>query len=153
MRLIKRILIWTVSIIIILIFALFIFIKFYTPPLSENYGKVDTQLFLSDLDNQPLIVAFGGSQGGNTWTEDYWALMRNRFLEQGYAVLSIGYFNTVNIPVNCDRISIGAIYDTIKSISSHPKINKDKIAKDQEPQFKAIPGLHRKYYIKPREQG
>lgn len=68
MRLIKRILIWTASIIIILIFAHFIFIKFYTPPLSENYGKVDTQLFLGDLDNQLLIVAFGGSQGGNTWT-------------------------------------------------------------------------------------
>ncbi|MCK5101819.1 MAG: hypothetical protein KAR17_03355 [Cyclobacteriaceae bacterium] len=128
MGIIKRILITVVSIIIILILGLFLFLEFYTPPLSENYGKVDHQLFVGDSENQPLIVAFGGSQGGNTWTEDYWAGMRNEFLQQGYAILSVGYFNTENTPINCDRISLNAIYDTIKKVSNHPKINKDKIA-------------------------
>jgi dienelactone hydrolase len=103
-------------------------LSFYKPPLPENYGKVDAQLFLSDLDHQPLIVAFGGSQGGNTWTEDYWAEMRNSFLQQGYAVLSIGYFNTADTPQTLDRISLNAIYDTIISASNHPKINQNKIA-------------------------
>lgn len=112
---------------VILFLGLFIFLKFYTPPLSPNYGKVDAQLFIGDLEKQPLIVAFGGSQGGNTWTEEYWADMRTKFLDQGYAVLSIGYFNTQRTPETLDRISLNAIYDTIKSRSNNPKINKDKI--------------------------
>ena len=128
MRIIKRILITAVSIIIILILGLFLFLKFYTPPLSENYGKVDAKLFVGDSSDQPLIVAFGGSQGGNTWTEDYWAEMRKKFIEQGYAILSIGYFNTKNTPETLDRISINAIHETIKKVSNHPKINGNKIA-------------------------
>ena len=111
----------------ILLFGMFLFVKFYTPPLSKNNGKVDAQLFLGDSENQPLIVAFGGSQGGNTWTEAYWSEMRAKFLNQGYAVLSIGYFNTEGTPETLDRISLNAIYDTIKSISNNPKINKEKI--------------------------
>lgn len=128
MRLIKRILIIIFSIIAVLAFGLFLFFKFYTPTLSEKYGKVDSQLFVGDSDNQPLIVAFGGSQGGNTWTEDYWSEKRNMFLQQGYAILSIGYFNTENTPATLDRISINAIYDTIKKVSNHPKIDRSKIA-------------------------
>jgi len=45
------------------------------------------------------------------------------------------------------------IIQTIKFKSHLPEEEIMKIAKDQEPQFKAIPGLHRKYYIKSREQG
>jgi dienelactone hydrolase len=127
MKLIKRILIGITSLVIILILGLFLFLKFYTPRLSNNNGKVDAQLFTSDSENQPLIVAFGGSQGGNTWTEDYWSDMRVKFLNQGYAVLSIGYFNVEGIPKTLDRISLNAIYDTIKSISNNPKINKERI--------------------------
>lgn len=127
-RLLKRIAITTVSIIAILVFCLFLFVEFYTPSLSENYGKVDAKLYLGDSDNQPLIVAFGGSQGGNSWTEDHWSEIRNRFLQQGYAVLSIGYANTENTPETIDRISLNAIYDTIKGMSTHPKIDTSKIA-------------------------
>lgn len=128
MKLIKRILIITVSLVAILGFGLFLFFELYTLPLSENHGKVDYQLYIGNSDNQPLIVAFGGSQGGNTWTEGYWSEMRNDFLEQGYAVLSIGYFNTENTPEVFDRISLNAIYDTIIEVSKHPKINSDKVA-------------------------
>ena len=124
----KRIFTITGSVVIILFVGLFLFLHFYKPPLSVNYGKVDAQLFIGDSEDQPLIVAFGGSQGGNTWTEDYWAEMRTEFLRQGYAILSIGYFNTENTPETLDRISLNAIYNTIKRISDHPKISKDKIA-------------------------
>lgn len=124
----RKILIIIVSLATFLIVGLYLFLNFYKPPLSENHGRVDAQLFVGDSDDQPLIVAFGGSQGGNTWTEDYWAEIRNRFLKEGYAVLSIGYFNTANTPQTLDRISLNAIYDTIKSVSKHPKIDKDKIA-------------------------
>lgn len=124
----KKIIIIAVLVVATIILGLYLFFSFYKPSLSKKYGKVDAQLYIGDSDNQPLIVAFGGSQGGNTWTEDYWAEMRNRFLQQGYAVLSIGYFNTANTPAVLDRISLNAIYDTIISVSKHPKINKNKIA-------------------------
>ena len=35
-----------------------------TPKLSDNTGKLDIQLFLGDSLNRPLIVGFGGSEGG-----------------------------------------------------------------------------------------
>ncbi len=54
--------------------------------------------------------------------------MRNTFLAQGYAVLSIGYFNTPDTPQMLDRISLNAIHDTIIQMSKHPKINAQKIA-------------------------
>jgi uncharacterized protein len=117
----------TIILVTILFFGLFLFVNFYTTPLSENNGKVDAQLFVGDAENQPLIVAFGGSQGGNTWTEGHWSEERTKFLNRGYAVLSIGYFNTERTPETLDRISLNAIYDTIKSISNHPKIDNDKI--------------------------
>lgn len=128
MRILKIVLISTVSLILLLTIGIYLFFEFYTLPLSENYGKVDYQLFVGDSVNQPLIVAFGGSQGGNTWTENYWSDIRDDFLLQGYAVLSIGYFNTEHTPAYCDRISLNAIYDTIRHVSNHAKINKSKIA-------------------------
>jgi uncharacterized protein len=127
MKLIKRILIGTVLLVAISFLSLFLFGKLYKPPLSKNNGKVDTQLFIGDSENQPLIVAFGGSQGGNTWAEAYWSEMRTKFINQGYAVLAIGYFNTAGTPETLDRISLNAIYDTIKTVSNNPKIDKEKI--------------------------
>jgi len=111
-----------------LIFGLFLILKFYKPPLSEKYGKVDTKLFVGPGNDQPLIVAFGGSQGGNAWGENYWADVRAKLLEKGYAVLAVGYFRTGNTPEALDRISLNAIRDTIMTISNHPKVNKNKIA-------------------------
>ncbi len=128
MRLVKQIVLTTMLIIALLAASLVLFATFYIPPWPENHGKVDAQLFVGDKNNQPLIVAFGGSQGGNTWTEPYWAAMREEFLAQGYAVLSIGYFNTSTTPPKLDRISLDAIYDTIIQVSKHPQINREKIA-------------------------
>ncbi|SDM17198.1 BAAT / Acyl-CoA thioester hydrolase C terminal [Catalinimonas alkaloidigena] len=128
MTFLKRIALITISVVAVLVAGLYLFLYVYQPPLSEKYGQVDAQLFMGEADHQPLIVAFGGSQGGNTWAEVYWAGMRNRLLQQGYAVLAIGYFNTTNTPETLDRISLDAIYDMIMSISHRPGINQDKIA-------------------------
>jgi uncharacterized protein len=129
MKVRKKILFAVVSLVVIVLTAWFLFVSYYKPALSDRHGKLDAELFLSDSSQrQPMIVAFGGSQGGNTWTADYWAPMRNEFLRQGYAVLSIGYFKTENTPESLDRISLNAIYDTIKSMGRHPRINSGKIA-------------------------
>ncbi len=93
----------------------------------KNYGKVDAKLFLSDLVQQPLVVAFGGSEGGNIYAHEEAKEVRELFLKNGFALLSIGYFNSLNSPAQIDRISISAIYDTIKAIANHPKIDKDRI--------------------------
>src|SRR5690348_1980381 len=98
MKVVKKILIVTTLLVLTLFLGSYLFLEFFTPPLSENYGKIEAQLFIGDSSNQPLIVAFGGSQGGNTWTEDYWSDMRSNFINKGYAVLSIGYFNTPGTP-------------------------------------------------------
>jgi len=126
--LIKKLLIGTTFVTTVLIVVLLLGLKFYRPPLSEKYGKVDVKLFVGNGEGQPLIVAFGGSQGGNTWAEDYWAEARSKFIQHGYALLAIGYFKTENTPEVLDRISLDAIHDTIMTISNHPKINKNKIA-------------------------
>ena len=125
---IKKILIGIATIIIVLFVGILLAFKFYSPPLSEKYGNVDTKLFLGNGEQQPLIVAFGGSQGGNTWAEEYWSDIRSKFIDQRYAVLAIGYFKSENTPEVLDRISLDAIHDTIMGISNHPKINRDKIA-------------------------
>lgn len=93
----------------------------------KNYGKVDTALFLSDAAQQPLVVAFGGSEGGNIYAHEDTKEVRELFLKNGFSFLSIGYFNSLTTPAEIDRISISAIYDTIRAIANHPKIDKDQI--------------------------
>lgn len=118
---------------LVIILALFVvgiyfFLEKYTPPLDENYGKVEAKLYLGDSDNQPLIVGFGGSEGGNAWDSQYWKPTRDEFLKRGYAFLAMGYFGTKNTPSNLDRISLNAIHDTILKNAKNPKIDKTKIA-------------------------
>lgn len=118
----------TLIILSILILGLFIFLESYTPALSENHGKVQSRLYLGESGNQPLIVGFGGSEGGNAWDSDFWKPTRDKFLAKGYAFLAIGYFGSKETPNTLDRISLDAIHDTIISISENPKINSEKIA-------------------------
>jgi uncharacterized protein len=104
---------------------LFFFIKDSSFP--ENHGVVEIQLFLGDSENQPLIVGFGGSEGGNVMATEALKSTRDQFLQRGYAFLAVGYFGTENTPKELDRISLNAIYDSIISASNHPKINRNKI--------------------------
>ncbi len=107
--------------------ASIIYVFTYVPSLSKKRGVVETKLYLGDSENQPLLVAFGGGDGGNDWTRNYLKGKRDSLINKGYAVLAIGYFNTGNTPEYLDRISLDAISDTILSIAKHPKINQDKI--------------------------
>jgi pimeloyl-ACP methyl ester carboxylesterase len=112
----------------IIVFAGLIYIFTYVPPLSEQHGKVETQLYLGEGDKQPLIVAFGGGGGGNDWARDYMKAKRDSLNKMGYAVLAVGYFNYKSTPSYLDRISLNAISDSILSIAKHPKIDGEKIA-------------------------
>ncbi|MBK6267363.1 alpha/beta hydrolase [Marivirga sp. S37H4] len=113
---------------IVVLGTLFLFLVLYTPPISENHGEIQTRLYLGEGENQPLVVGFGGGEGGNAWDSDYWKDIRNEFLNQGYSFLAIGYFGIENIPAELDRISLNAIHDSIMQIALHPKINQQKIA-------------------------
>ena len=111
----------------LLTIAIIVFFSFYDSALPKNHGVVDVQLFLGESQNQPLIVAFGGSEGGNVMASDPLKETRDQFLQLGYAFLAIGYFGTENTPKTLDRVSLNAIYDSIISACTHSKVNKDKI--------------------------
>ena len=115
----------TISLILI---AGIIYVFTYVPPLSEQHGVVETKLYLGNSDNQPLIVAFGGGDGGNDWTRNYMKGKRDSLIEKGYSILAIGYFKSNGTPENLDRISLDAISDTIMNIAQNDKIDATKIA-------------------------
>ena len=123
-KIIKRILL----IITFVLIAGLIYIFTYVPSLSEQHGVVEAKLYLGNSDKQPLVVAFGGGDGGNDWARDYLKEKRDSLNKKGYAVLAIGYFNSNGTPENLDRISLDAISDTIMNIAKHPKIDETKIA-------------------------
>lgn len=99
----------------------------YVPPLSENHGVIESKLYLGESDHQPLIVAFGGGEGGMDWARGYLKPTRDSLNQLGYAVLAVGYFNGENTPKNLDRISLDAIRDSILAIAQHPKIDDSRI--------------------------
>jgi len=100
----------------------------YVPSLSKQHGVVETLLYIGDSDNQPLIVAFGGAEGGIDWHRNHMKGKRDSLIQKGYAILAIGYFNANGTPRNLDRISLDAISDTIMNIAKSNKIDATKIA-------------------------
>lgn len=105
-----------------------VYVFTYVPNLSEQHGIVEAKLYLGDSDNQPLIVAFGGGDGGNDWVREYMKGKRDSLNNKGYAVLAIGYFRSIGTQESLDRISLDAISDTIMNIAKNPKIDESKIA-------------------------
>lgn len=121
----------TKRILLILALALvsgIVYIFTYVPSLSKQHGVVETLLYLGDSDNQPLIVAFGGAEGGIDWHRNHMKGKRDSLIQKGYAILAIGYFNADGTPKNLDRISLDAISDTIMNIARNPRIDESKIA-------------------------
>lgn len=117
-----------VGIAVLFLIAIIFFLGWRTPSLSDNHGKIDTHLYLSDGAKQPLIVAFGGGSGGNDWERNYLKDKRDSLLAHGFAVLAIGYFKTENSPSSLDRISLNAIADTILSIARRtPQLDTTRI--------------------------
>ena len=117
-----------VFVVVLLVLGIYVFLENYIPSLDENHGKIETTLYLGDTENQPLIVGFGGSEGGNAWESEYWKPTRDEFLKKGYAFLAVEYFGGKNTSSNLDRISLNAIHDSIIKATKNPKINATKIA-------------------------
>ncbi|MBR7799250.1 acyl-CoA thioester hydrolase/BAAT C-terminal domain-containing protein [Undibacterium fentianense] len=93
----------------------------------ERHGQVSQQLFVGSGKKQGLIVGLGGSEGGNPWASQFWKAQRDRFLEQGYAVLALGYFGTKETPANLDRIAIESIHEAVMQAARAPGINSECI--------------------------
>ena len=66
--------------------------------INLNTADVESVLYLGSNRKQALVVGLGGSEGGNSWTSDYWKDTRDEFIDQGYAFLAIGYFGADNTP-------------------------------------------------------
>ena len=90
--------------------------------------NVESVLYLGNGKNQPLVVGFGGSEGGNAWTSDYWKKTRDQFIAKGYAFLAIGYFKAKGTPDKLEKIAMEDVHYAIKLASKNKKINKRKIA-------------------------
>ena len=118
----------TAIIITIILVAGITYLFTYVPPISKQQGIVETLLYLGKGNNQPLIVAFGGSEGGIDWHRNHMKSKRDSLIQKGYAILAIGYFNADGTPSNLDRISLDAISDTIMNIAKNSKIDASKIA-------------------------
>lgn len=90
--------------------------------------NVESVLYVGNGTNQPLIVGFGGSEGGNSWSTDYWRTTREKFIEKGYAFLAIGYFGAKGTPDTLQKIAIEDVHNAIEAATMHKDIDNQKIA-------------------------
>ncbi|MCO6164339.1 acyl-CoA thioester hydrolase/BAAT C-terminal domain-containing protein [Flavobacterium sp. NRK F7] len=116
------------AMLLLLMLGIYIFLEYYRPPLDKNHGKIRCTLYVGKSENQPLIVGFGGSEGGNPWESNYWKPTRDEFLKRGYAFLAVEYFGGKTTASNLDRISLNAIHDAIINAAKHAQIDASKIA-------------------------
>jgi dienelactone hydrolase len=96
--------------------------------LPENHGHVNTKLFLGDTKGQPLVVGFGGAEGGNTFASDRVKPGVQRYVSRGYAFLAVGYFDSPGAPKELDRIALEGIHDAISTAARNPLVNEKCIA-------------------------
>lgn len=120
----KRAVLWSLvllllSIAFIVLMPLVIDVK----TLPEHYGKVNTRLFFAQGEQQPLLVYFGGSEGGNSMTKAHNVKERALYQDAGYAVLALAYFGEEGIPSALDRISLNAVYQAIQEARTQPGID------------------------------
>lgn len=114
--------------VIVVLASAYLFLELYTPALSENHGSVQAELFHGEGNDQPLVVGFGGGEGGNAWASNRWRETRERFIEEGYAFLAIGYFGADPTPPMLDRIALDAVHDSILQAAGNPRVDPQRIA-------------------------
>jgi len=119
---------WTVGIVLLLVLLLAAYMvwvveSFDTEALPPRHGQVDVELFARDDGKRPLLVGLGGGEGGNAWASDRWKPQRERFLDQGYALLALGYFGTPNSPEKLDRISLDGVHAAIMQAAQDPRVD------------------------------
>lgn len=90
-----------------------------------NHGKVSVQFFADSTSSQPkpLLVAFGGAEGRNLWGSRRWATERQKFVDDGYALLAVGYFGLPGIPEQLDRIALEGVHAAILEAAQRPGVN------------------------------
>jgi len=130
---IARIATWTLGTLLVLAAMLAAYMwwmveRFDTVTLPARHGQVDVQLFARDGGKRPLLVGLGGAEGGNSWTRPGWKQQRERFLDQGYAMLAVGYFGTPNSPRDLDRISLDGVHSAIAKAAQDPRVDGSCIA-------------------------
>jgi pimeloyl-ACP methyl ester carboxylesterase len=123
-----RIVKWLAIAFVVLVLALVAWIKwtvahFDITTLPARHGQVDTRLFAREGAPRPLLVGLGGSEGGNAWAAPVWKRQRERFLDQGYAILAVGYFGTPHSPEHLDRISLDGIHAAILDAVKDPRVD------------------------------
>ncbi len=97
--------------------------SFDTKTLPARHGQVDVQLYAPEGAPRPLLVGLGGGEGGNAWTRSVWDHQRERFLDQGYAMLAVGYFGTPNSPEQLDRVSLDGVHAAILEAARDPRVD------------------------------
>ena len=123
-----RIFRWTLGIAFVFVLLLAAYMwwvveSFDTKTLPPRHGQVDVELFAREGGKRPLLVGLGGSEGGNAWASDRWKPQRERFLDQGYAMLALGYFGTPNSPEKLDRISLDGVHAAIMQAARDPRVD------------------------------
>ncbi len=93
----------------------------------KNYGKLKSEVFAGKPGDTLMVVAFGGSEGGNMFAEEKTEDVRARFHQRGFHFVAISYFGGRGLPKDIDRISLGAIHDTISHISSRLDIKPSNV--------------------------
>lgn len=123
-----RFLKWTLGVVAALALLLaaymwWVVARFDTETLPVRHGQVDAELFAREGGRHPLIVGLGGSEGGNAWATKTWQKQRERFLDQGYAMLAVGYFGTPHSPEHLDRISLDGVHAAIEQAARDPRVD------------------------------
>lgn len=119
---------WTLGIVVALVLLLaaymwWIVARFDTTTFPPRHGQVDVELFAREGGKRPLLVGLGGSEGANAWASERWKPQRERFIEQGYALLALGYFGTPNSPEHLDRISLDGVHAAIMKAAQDPRVD------------------------------
>lgn len=121
---------WLLGIVLVLLLAgvawtVWVVHSFDTETLPDRYGQVDAQLYATPGAARPLLVGLGGAEGGNSWTRDHWRAQRERFQQQGYAFLALGYFGLPNTPEDLDRIALEGVHEAIRAAQANPAVGEE----------------------------
>ena len=121
---------WLVALVLALIalaaaWTGYVVASFDTTTLPARHGQVDVVLDAPDGAPRPLIVGMGGAEGGNGWQRSRWTGQRQRFIDQGYAFLSLGYFGTPTTPEKLDRIALDGVSRAIRDAQASPNVADD----------------------------
>ena len=115
----------TILVLIVLsaVYMWWVVARFDTKTLPARHGQVDAVLYARAGSKYPLLVGLGGGEGGNAWASPRWQRQRERFLDQGYALLALGYFGTPHSPAQLDRISLDGVHAAIMKAAQDPRVD------------------------------